>query len=82
MVSKIQMTGKNPALAIQCSNRIFDMDVIDSIRKLSNEFDRIDSLPDQVTRIEVKTKFWTMINSFQCALCCIDVKSDFRRMDF
>lgn len=47
-IAKIQMAGEDSAAAIEAANRVFDVDVINSIREITNESGWIDALPNQV----------------------------------
>jgi hypothetical protein len=52
------------------------------VRECANEFNRVDPLPMQMARIEVETEFLAIAKGFERPFGGVNVKGDFRRMDF
>ena len=60
-ITKVEVAGQDSRFAVERRDRIFDMDVVDAVWECSNELHGIDALPDQVARVKVEAKFFTMI---------------------
>ena len=56
-VAKIEMACQNSRPAVERRDGVLDMYVIDPLGKGADEFDWIDTLPMQMARIEIKSKF-------------------------
>ena len=81
-IAEIQMASQNSGFAVERNNCVFDMHVINAVWKSSKEFNRIDSLPQKMAWIEIKTELGAMINGFEGTLCCIEIEGNFRRVNF
>src|SRR5437868_3513279 len=76
------MATEDAGAAIEQRDGVFYVDVINAVGERADEFDRIDTLPNQVARIEVEAELFAAADGVQGALGGIDVESDFRGMHF
>ena len=60
-IAKIEVARQDPRLAIECRDRVLDMDMIDPIREGADEFDGINTLPVKMTGIKVESELLTTI---------------------
>ena len=81
-LAEVDMAGKDARLAVERDFRVFDVDVVDAVRELADELRGIHALPQEMARIEVEAERRTVVDGFQRLLGGVDVKRDFRRMDF
>src|SRR5690606_18612904 len=57
-VAEVEVAGQDAGAAVERDDRVLDVDVIDAIRKLADELDRINSLPQQMTGVEVEAELF------------------------
>ena len=81
-IAEVDVTRQNTALSVQRRDRILYMHVVDAIWESANELDWINSLPNQVARIEVETEFFAMAQCFQGALGSVDVERNLSWVNF
>jgi len=81
-IAEADVAGEDAGATVQGDGSVFHVNVVDTIREVTDEFDRVDALPDEVAGVEVETEFFAVVDRFQSAFGGIDVEGDFGRMDF
>ncbi len=81
-IAKVEMTGQNSAAAIERCRGVLNVNVINAIRKLPNELDRIDHLPVQVAGVKVEAELLAIVDRVKGHPSCMDVEGDLGRVHF
>src|SRR5690606_41051316 len=68
VIAEGQVRRQNPVPSVQDAHRLFDVDVIDAVRELVNELDRVQHLPVEVAGVEVDAERRAVADGLQRAL--------------